>query len=67
MGKNRIRLIDSSIETALKLKKYLDENIDFGHTLQRGNINKYFVSDKTTAAVDTAAKIFGRPIELQKV
>jgi glutamate racemase len=67
MGKNRIRLIDSSIETALTLKKYLDVNSDFGHTLQLGNINKYFVSDKTTAAVDTAAKIFGRPIELQKV
>ena len=67
MGKNRIRLIDSSIETALTLKKYLDENSDLGHTLQRGAINRYFVSDKTTAAVDTAAKIFGRPIDLEKV
>ena len=67
MGKNRIRLIDSSIETALTLKKYLDANSDFGHTLERGTINRYFVSDKTKAAVDTAAKIFGRPIDLEKV
>lgn len=67
MGKNRIRLIDSSIETALTLKKYLDENSDFGHTLQRGTVNRYFVSDKTKAAVDTAAKIFGRLIDLEKV
>jgi glutamate racemase len=67
MGKNRIRLIDSSIEAALTLKKHLDENRDFSKTLQRGSKNKYFVSDITKAAVDTAEKIFGRSIDLEKV
>ena len=67
MGKNRTRLIDSSIETALTLKKYLDDNPDFCKTLRRDSMNKYFVSDITKAALDTAEKIFGRPINLEKV
>jgi glutamate racemase len=67
MGKNRIRLIDSSIEVALTLQKYLCENPDFCKTLQRGGKNKYFVSDMTKAAVATAEKIFGRHIDLVKV
>lgn len=67
MGKNRIRMIDSSIEVALTLKKYLDENPSFGETLHRGSENKYFVSDMTKASVATAEKIFGRHIHLEKV
>lgn len=67
MGKNRIRLIDSSIEVALTLKHYLDENPEFEKTLQRGSENKYFVSDMTKASVATAEKIFGRHINLEKV
>jgi len=67
MGKNKVNLIDSSIEVALTLQKYLQAKPDFCKTLQRGNDNKYFVSDITEAAVDTAEKIFGRPINLEKV
>ena len=67
MGKNRIRLIDSSIEVALTLQGYLSENPDFGKTLRRGTENRYFVSDITNAAVATAEKIFGRHIDLEKV
>jgi len=67
MGKNRIRLIDSSIEVALTLKKYLDDNPHFSKTLTNGNQNRYFVSDITKAAVITAEKIFGRHIDLLKV
>lgn len=67
MGKNRIRLIDSSIETALTLKNYLEKNRKFCDDLQRGNNNQYFVSDVTDAASYTAAKIFGRPMKLEKV
>jgi glutamate racemase len=67
MGKNRIRLIDSSIEVALSLQQYLTANPDFGKTMQRGNKNKYFVSDMTQAAAATAEKIFGRNIYLKKV
>ena len=67
MGKNRIRLIDSSTEVALTLQKYLLENPGFCATLQRGSVDKYFVSDKTKAAVAIAEKIFGRHINLVKV
>lgn len=67
MGKNRIRLIDSSIEVALSLQQYLTENPNFGKTMQHGNKNKYFVSDMTQAAAATAEKIFGRNIYLKKV
>lgn len=67
MGKNRVRLIDSSIEVALTLKQYLNDNDDFRKTLQEGPANKYFVSDITKAALSTAEQIFGRHIELEKV
>ena len=67
MGKNRTRLIDSSIEVALTLQKYLAENPDFSSALQRGAVNRYYVSDITKAAVITAEKIFGRHMDLIKV
>ena len=67
VGKNRIKLIDSSIEVALTLQAYLDENPDFSKTLQYETANKYFVSDITKAAITTAEKIFGRHIDLKKV
>lgn len=67
MGKNRVTLIDSSIEVALILKTYLHENPQFHETLQNGDVNKYFVSDTTKAAICTAEKIFGRKIDLIKV
>ena len=67
VGKKRIRLIDSSIEVALTLKTYLNENPGFHETLNSGAANKYFVSDLTNAAINTAEKIFGRHIKLQKV
>jgi glutamate racemase len=67
MGKNRVRLIDSSNEVALTLQRYLNENPAFCNTLQRGGRNQYYVSDITKAALATAEKIFGRSIELQKV
>ena len=67
VGKKRIQLIDSSVEVALTLQTYLDENPDFNKTLQHGTENKYFVSDITKAAILTAEKIFGRHIDLIKV
>jgi glutamate racemase len=67
MGRNRIQLIDSSIEVALTLKTYLENNHLLRNTLSRGNENKYFVSDITQAALNTAEKIFGRHIELEKI
>jgi glutamate racemase len=67
VGRKRIRLVDSSIEVALTLQTYLDENPDFKETLQYDTTNKYFVSDITKAAITTAEKIFGRHINLKKV
>ncbi|MCK5344466.1 MAG: glutamate racemase, partial [Candidatus Heimdallarchaeota archaeon] len=67
MGKNKIRLIDSSIEVALTLQIYLQENPDFQKTLHNDTANKYFVSDITKVAINTAEKIFGRDIDLEKV
>ena len=67
VGKKRTRLIDSSIEVALTLQTYLNENPDFCKTLQYGGANTYFVSDITKAAIITAEKIFGRHIDLIKV
>jgi len=67
MGKNRVRLIDSSIEVALLLKKHLSENPDLNENIQHGKENKYFVSDMTKAALAIAEKIFGRHINLEKV
>ena len=67
VGKKKIRLIDSSIEVALTLKTYLNENPDFRKTLQYGGANRYFVSDITKTAIITAEKIFGRQIDLIKV
>jgi glutamate racemase len=67
MGKKKISLIDSSIEVALTLQTYLNENPDFNKNLQYGSVNKYFVSDITKAATNIAEKIFGRPIDLIKV
>lgn len=67
MGKNRVRLIDSSIEVALTLQKYLETHPSLGDILHHGSKNRYYVSDMTQAAVATAEKIFGRPMELIKV
>ena len=61
MGKKKIRLIDSSIEVALTLQTYLNENPDFNKNLQYGSVSKYFVSDITKAAINTAEKIFRPP------
>ena len=67
MGKNKIKLIDSSIEVALTLQTYLNENPGFRETLLNDTANKYFVSDITKVAINTAEKIFGRHIYLEKV
>ena len=66
-GKNRIRLIDSSIEVSLSLQAYLNKNPDFCEPPGHDSVNKYFVSDITKAAINTAERIFGRHINLTKV
>lgn len=67
IGRNSVRLIDSSIEVAFTLKKYLEETPALRNLLSCGKDNRYFVSDITQTAINTAEKIFGRPIVLEKV
>lgn len=67
MGRNTVRLIDSSIEVAFTLKKHLEETPALRTLLSRGKNNRYFVSDITPTAINTAEKIFGRHIDLEKV
>jgi len=67
IGRNSVRLIDSSIEVAFTLKKYLEETPALRNLLSCGKDNRYFVSDITQTAINTAEKIFGRPIVLEKI
>ena len=67
IGRKSVRLIDSSIEVAFTLKKYLEETPALRNLLSCGKDNRYFVSDITQTAINTAEKIFGRHIVLEKV
>ena len=67
IGRKSVRLIDSSIEVAFTLKKYLEETPALRNLLSCSKDNQYFVSDITQTAINTAEKIFGRPIVLEKV
>ena len=64
----RVRLIDSSVEVALHLKKYLDQNPDLQEKLHsHQGPSRFFVSDSTEPVRRLANRIFGRTITLEKV
>jgi glutamate racemase len=64
----RVRLIDSSIEVALHLKEFLDNNADINNKLQQQTTeSRFFVSDSTEPVRQLADRIFGRTINLEKV
>lgn len=63
----RVRIIDSSEEVAESLASFLVQHPEIEQQLDRHGENVYYVSDVTEAAVDTARKVFGRPMELCKV
>ncbi len=62
----RVKLIDSSIETARYVKQYLADN---ARTVSRQEHSKhrYYVSDCTETALKVAERIFSRPMELTVV
>ncbi|MBA3014236.1 MAG: glutamate racemase [Proteobacteria bacterium] len=60
----KVRIIDSSEEVSACLREYLLSHPELDRTLSRGGENRFYVSDVTDAAVATAAKIFGRRIDL---
>ncbi len=60
----RVRIIDSSVEVARRLQSYLVDNPELADSLQSSEPNRFFVSDVTDPARTTAARIFGRQIDL---
>ncbi|PLX50026.1 MAG: glutamate racemase [Desulfobulbaceae bacterium] len=64
MGR-RVRVIDSSLAVAHKLKQYLDANPAVAGRLATGGERRYYVSDITEAAQKTAGRIFGRKMNLE--
>jgi len=63
----RVKIVDSSEAVAESLAAYLEENPAAAEQLEKNGEHRYFVSDVTEAAQDTAKKVFGRPITLEKV
>ena len=59
----RVKLIDSSVETAHYIKEYLNSHPDL-LTVQSAARHTYYVSDSTETAQQVAKRIFSRPIEL---
>ena len=63
----RVQLIDSSVEVARTVRSFLDTHPDYASSLKNPEKeNRFFVSDVTATAQLLAAKIFGRPIHLEK-
>lgn len=60
----RVRVIDSSAAVAEELRSYLAANPALAEELRQKGPSRYYVSDVTDAARETAARIFGRTIEL---
>lgn len=63
----RVQLIDSSIEVGLAVHSFLTSHTDLAKSLYHPEKeSRFFVSDLTETANQLAAKIFGRPILLEK-
>lgn len=60
----RVKVIDSSAAVADELRAYLADNPEMADKLYKKGSSRYYVSDITDAARETAARIFGRSIEL---
>jgi glutamate racemase len=65
---SQVNLIDSSVEMALHVRSYLAKHPDLEARLRRkGGMSRFYVSDCTEAVEQMAARIFGRPVELQTI
>jgi len=60
----RVKVIDSSAAVAAELQAFLTATPALAAELRQQIPNRYYVSDITDAARETAARIFGRPIDL---
>ena len=63
----RVTLVDSSIETARYLEKFLRENPQIVSRPEGEVIHQYYVTDLTDSAQQVAAKIFNRSVELKHI
>jgi glutamate racemase len=64
----RVELIDSSVEVALHLQHFINNNPDIKDKLQQhSSASRFFVSDSTGPVRQLADRIFGRTINLEKV
>jgi glutamate racemase len=61
----KVKVIDSSVAVALELKAVVENDPQLAEKLAEGGESHYYVSDITEAARQTAARIFGRKIDLQ--
>ncbi|MFN2367145.1 MAG: glutamate racemase [Desulfurivibrionaceae bacterium] len=61
----RVRVIDSAASVAAELRIFMEKNPDIGGDMVAGQGNRYYVSDVTDTALEIAAKIFGRKINLE--
>ncbi|MDP3478898.1 MAG: aspartate/glutamate racemase family protein, partial [Desulfoprunum sp.] len=63
----RVTLVDSSIETARYLEKFLRENPQIVSRPEGEVSHHYYVTDLTDTAQQVASKIFNRPVELKHI
>ncbi|MFO7607379.1 MAG: glutamate racemase [Desulfurivibrionaceae bacterium] len=61
----RVRVIDSAASVAAELRVFMENNPDIRGDMVAGQGNRYYVSDVTDTALEIAAKIFGRKINLE--
>jgi len=65
----RVNLIDSSVEMALHVREFLQNDQKLREEVldRKNGKSRFFVSDSTDAIEKMAAKIFGRPMELEQI
>ncbi len=63
-----VQLIDSSVEAARHLQNLFSSQPDLIETCDESTVeHTYYVSDLTDSALNVAARIFGRPMELHHI
>ena len=61
----KVGVIDSSEAVATELRVFIEKDPGLAEKLAEGGVSRYYVSDVTDAARRTAARIFGRKIDLE--
>jgi len=64
---NRVRIVDSSIASALDISNYLASHPEINFSLSKNNIFQLYVSDLTNQFKFLAKKIIAREVELKVI